>query len=146
MPDFENQFEVQMSAELAVQVQSRPVKWSKVVAILLYPCLSLLKVVTSPRYGQLFWRFIGLQSFQYQRGKVNMNALLIALKDRGFVWCTRSTSEEGRNEHDVTTWDLKLKVETALIDSLTIQSLLDADLLIALKDRGFVWCLMYKKQ
>jgi hypothetical protein len=33
-----------------------------------------------------------------------------------------------------------------LIDSLTIQSLLDADLLIALKDRGFVWCLMYKKQ
>jgi hypothetical protein len=36
------------------------------------------------------------------------------------------------------TWDLKLKVETALIDSLTIQSLLDADLLIALKDRGFV--------
>jgi hypothetical protein len=36
------------------------------------------------------------------------------------------------------TWDLKLKVETAFIDSLTIQGFLDADLLIALKDRGFV--------
>jgi hypothetical protein len=101
-----------MSAELALQVQSRPVKWSKVVATLVYPCPSLLKVVTTPRYGQLFWRFIGLQSFQYQRGKVNMNAVLIALKDRGFFWCTRSTSEEGRNEQHVTTWDLKPKVET----------------------------------
>ncbi len=146
VPDFENQFEVQMSAERALQVQSRPVKWSKVVATLLYPCLSLLKVVTTPRYGRLFWRFIGLQSFQYQRGKVNMNALFIALKDKGFVWCTRSTSEEGRNEQHVMTWDLKLKVKTAFIDSLTIQSFLDAEILIALKDRGFVWCLMYKKQ
>ncbi len=51
VPDFENQFEVQMSAELALQIQSRPVKWSKVVATLLHPCLSLLKVVTTPRYA-----------------------------------------------------------------------------------------------
>jgi hypothetical protein len=36
------------------------------------------------------------------------------------------------------TWDLKLKVKTAFIDSLTIQSFLDAEILIALKDRGFV--------
>jgi hypothetical protein len=121
VPHFENQLEVQMSAELALQVQPKPVKPSKVAAALLHADLwsrdgiwSLQPASMAKCSGDLL---PGLQSFQYRWGQVNVTALLTALKDRGLfdIRIQETASEEVGNEH-FTTGDLKLEVETAMVE------------------------------
>ncbi|CAK9860072.1 unnamed protein product [Sphagnum jensenii] len=121
VPHFENQLEVQMSAELALQVQPKPVKPSKVAAALLHADLwsrdgiwSLQPASMAKCSGDLL---PGLQSFQYRWGQVNVTALLTALKDRGLfdIHIQETASEEVGNEH-FTTGDLKLEVETAVVE------------------------------
>jgi hypothetical protein len=121
VPHFENQLEVQMSAELALQVQPKPVKPSKVAAALLHADLwsrdgiwSLQPASMAKCSGDLL---PGLQSFQYRWGQVNVTALLTALKDRGLfdIRIQETASEEVGNEH-FPTGDLKLEVETAVVE------------------------------
>ncbi|CAM6041437.1 unnamed protein product [Sphagnum compactum] len=120
VPHFENQLEVQMSAELALQVQPKPVKPSKVAAALLHADLwsrdgiwSLQPAIMA-KSGNLL---PGLQSFQYRWGQVNVTALLTALKDRGLfdIHILETASEEVGNER-FTTGDLQLDVETAVVE------------------------------